>query len=465
MAQAEVISPTGRDFLIAALDPMHDNQLQNLAGWPDVETAPSVNRLIKQSITLAMPTGGNKDVYFISWPWLDPQTFVFAQRANNYINPGAITAFSQLHAIGGISVYIVPSGTPFLLSANPDYQLTIDEKFLSGSNRVVGSGFEVVNTTADLYRQGQCCVWRETATPVAPFHSFVNMSGPSDVTVKAVGASARLFPSPPRSFASAMLLPGTRQWKAADGCYVVAAHSSDYNPATLPDYTITIVPTTEVDDSVYNGVSGSWNNTVNTGSCMVTAHADNGQSGAGNVRYARPAHTYPMHLNGAIFTGVSEQTTLTLSWNLFLETFPTPADAEILVLAKPSAQPDEMAMRLYAQVLTSMPVGVMASENPFGEWFAEVVSTITDFLTPGALALGLPQVAAISKGANVLSKKYLEGLKKDTSAKTAPSPAARTLAQSSAGRQANNRQPRTKGPRKKKLALEDIPPALGSSRR
>lgn len=452
------MSAQGRDFLIAALDPMHDNQLHNLAGWPDMETSPSVVRLIKQSITITMPTTpGNYDVYFISWPWINGATFVAGNRTNNVIQTGNIALLSQLSCIGGVSVFIVPTGQPFLLTNDPDFQLTIDQRFLSGSNRIVGSGFEIVNTTADLYRQGQLCVWRETASPVAPFHCQVNTTSPSENVLKYLGYQTRLFPSPPRSFASAMLLPGTRQWRAEDGCYVVTPHSNSYNPSTLPDYSGITVQTTETDDIVPSGVQDSWNTFWNVAGCLTTAFDDNGVAGAGNIRYSRPQHVYPVHMTGSIFTGVSEKTTLTLSWNLFLETFPTPADAEILVLAKPSAEPDPMAIKLYSECMSVLPVGVMASENPFGEWFADVVSTITDFLTPGALAMGMPGLAALSKGANVMSKNYLDKTKREQALITAPSPQSLSLrdVRKDMRKQLNSQKPprrkKPKKPRKKQL--------------
>jgi hypothetical protein len=51
-AERGVITDSGKAFLIATLDPFHDAQIQNLAGYPDIEVSPSLVRMVKQSLTL-----------------------------------------------------------------------------------------------------------------------------------------------------------------------------------------------------------------------------------------------------------------------------------------------------------------------------------------------------------------------------------------------------------------------------
>lgn len=459
LVNADVITPAGRDFLMASLDPMHDNQLQNLAGWPDFETAPSVNRLVKQSQTIQMPTVSgvtNWDAYFISWPWLNAAQMAFGARANGLVSLGSVLA-SNLVNIGGVSVFLVPSGEQLLLSKAPNYQLSLSTAYTSGANRVIGAGYEIVNTTSDLYRQGQVAVWRETSSP-ANFTGRITSNSPTQSAIFTLASAIDLYPSPPRSFASAMLLPGTRQWRAADGAYIVIPHRTSENPASLPDYVQPVVSTEETDDKVPNStVQNAWTTFTNSQACMAPPHDDTTVLGGGSAAILRPQHTYPLHLTGCIFTGLSQQTTLTLSSNVFLETFPNIADQDIIVLAHPSAAPDPLAIKLYAECLNSLPVGVMASENPFGEWFAEVVSSITDFLTPGALALGMPAVAAISKGAGSLANGYLKKKNAEERNKflTAPSPNQPSLkAERAMIAKSLNPKPQ---PRKRKKKLNNIP--------
>jgi len=109
---------------------------------------------------------------------------------------------------------------------------------------------------------------------------------------------------------------------------------------------------------------------------------------------APPAMTYPLHMGGAIFTGLSDTTTLTLNVNTFHESFPSPAENDILVLATPSATYDPVALEMFSHSLSSMPVGVPASENGLGDWFLGAVADAAEFLAPLAVALGQPVIGA-----------------------------------------------------------------------
>jgi len=459
LADTTVITPGGRDFLIASLDPMHDNQLKDLSGWPDAETAASVTRLIKQSLTVKLPqssTVSTYDVHFIHWPWLNAGTFCTGQRINSLCNYGQPTTLPQILALGGMCVYIVPTGSSLDLSLSPDFILTLDSVYSDGPNRIVGSGFEVVNTTAEIYKQGQLCVWRMPQSYLDPTTVQISGTGALTTPVSNISCTGMFLNCPPRNFAEAMLVPGTRQWKAADGVYAVCPHISADNPASLPDYTQPIIPTrSDTADKVPNGVpqNTGWNTYSNQAFILVPPFDET----SAGVRTLRTQKIYPLHLCGSIFTGLTSNSTLTLSWNVFIETFPTLAQKDILVLSRPSSSLDEVALKLYGECLTSLPVGVPAADNPFGEWFAEVVESITDFLTPGALALGMPAVAAVSKGANSLAKGYLDKRKEGAEAVkkflATPSPQ-QSLRQD---RQMASRAlaPRRKPPGKKKKAMNN----------
>jgi hypothetical protein len=148
---------------------------------------------------------------------------------------------------------------------------------------------------------------------------------------------------------------------------------------------------------------------------------------------------YPIQQVGAFFQGLSEETTLSISMNVFVETFPTVAEPEILVLATPSACYDPVALQIFSNALSVLPVGVPAGFNPFGEWFTDIVSTLSDWLTVPATALN-PVLGAGVGVAGKMAKEWRkkqgydkpEGKKRNEQT-TAPTPRTKPQPRSSRG--------------------------------
>jgi hypothetical protein len=114
----------------------------------------------------------------------------------------------------------------------------------------------------------------------------------------------------------------------------------------------------------------------------------------------------PTHSAVVFLTGLSETSTFNLQWNFTLESFPDQTDTSIAVLAKPSCVYDAMALHILSESLNKLPVGVKASENPFGEWFTRVVSQIADVVSPAlAMIPGWgPAASAAAMGVGTLAK-------------------------------------------------------------
>lgn len=376
------MTPGGADFLVANLDPFHDNQLRELSGWPDQETAASVIRIIKQSVTIQAPTvSGNWDAHINLWPWLDLVTMAQVGRTffNNQLN--IITGASPAAQVGGLNVMTKASGPgAFNLATDFAAALTLDPAYSKGVGRLIGIGFEVINTTADIYRQGLVTVFRQ-AQPI-------NDNGVLMQTI--TGQAPAFFDStayrlPPLTTVDALLYPGTRQWKAEEGCYIVAPFVGDENPPSSVNYMQPVIPLT--DDQC-----GTGNNT----NIWVPTYTGNVSGIATYPTYAvyRALKHYPIHDVGAIFTGLSHETTLQVNMNIIYESFPSVSEREVLVLAKPSCSYDPKALAALSQVLSSLPVGVPAHMNAGGDWFYDLVSTIAEYapkvgeLIPGGSLIG-----------------------------------------------------------------------------
>lgn len=421
------ISPCGKDWLIAAIDPMHDTQLKDLQGWPDVESAPSVVRCIKKSMTLKAPTGitGNWDCHVFAVPWQNAMPFTGPNsRFGNLIQTW--TAADPNLALGGVQAYGTNSGTALSFVTSPYVGgLDLDATYAQGSSRLIGMGLEVVNTTSDLNRQGQVTVWRqpEANTPTQSFvaHPYGVDPNPSRFSVKQCRG-------PPLDQSTAMLLSGSRQWKAADGSYQAATFMGEENPPMYAEYVMPMLdadPTSE-DLPTWDlaGIPTITSND-NMGSVYLPTPViasylplpeddlDKGKrrsTGAPavpvNLAVAQATKIYPIHEFGAIYTGLSNSTTLTVTVNWYVESFPGPAERGLIVLATPSAEFDPIALELFSRCMGELPVGVPAGMNLMGDWFASVVETASDVLAPIATALGFPMIGAPIAAAGKLASTF-----------------------------------------------------------
>ncbi len=370
------ISRCGADWLVAAVDPFHDKQLANLQGWPDLQTGSSVVRFIKQSVTVAVPStvpnGSNWDCHIVQWPWLNPSLGTFSTSVNRlgqtYTYNSPVINFAQ---VGGLQAYGAVSGDPLSIMLQNSTRivgsLSIDPTYTQGAGRLIGLGFEVHNTTSQLNLQGSVCVYRQMALGVQP-NTFKGNSVPAGTSFTYTGVPVRY---PPATLANALLLQGSRQWEAKEGCYVVAAFDDCENPAK-PMQPMAPVILGSGQDDLEGATSTAAINAVNPGATIGT-YTD---ASCPNMR------VHPIQQSGAIFTGLSYTSTLTINWNVIYESFPALSQVDILPLATPSCEYDPDAMDLYERIIQDMPVGVMVKENGLGDWFLGAVSDAAKFVSP-----------------------------------------------------------------------------------
>jgi hypothetical protein len=210
-------------------------------------------------------------------------------------------------------------------------------------------GFEVLNSTAEIYMQGQATVWRQPNRPTPSTLSYSVATTPP--TVGTLPGFINRFP--PGTLGDAQLLYGSRSWKAAEGCYVVSRQCDAENPFSRPDY---IPDFYSVLDSTH-GANG----------LVYTPNAP------GIAQKLLDIHA-PFDISGVHFTGLSNQTSLTINVRWLIERSPSPTETDLVVMATPSASYDPLALELYCQCLVHMPPGVMQKENGLGDWFRNAMS-------------------------------------------------------------------------------------------
>lgn len=397
------ITEAGKDFLVAAMDPFHDTQLKELQGWPDLEVGASVVRCIKQTMNISATSGGAAaattpwDCHVALLPWLSAQTFdVTASRSGNVFTFDSAVANSA--AIGGlVAMGTFTTGTDVnwfpssVAAGNLLGQLNLPATYEKGMGRVIGIGFEVVDTTADLYKQGSLVCYRQDETP-KDSHLFCGFDVTAGSGVSEYDLVGTLIRMPPVNTAQAMLFPGSRQWAAREGAYVTGVFHSNENPPFGAGYNCPILMDVDEDETMSA-------NPANTTVLHIPESKTSLLVARGGLNYSKgatpPCKLYPYHQSGIILSGLNPQSTFSVTMNVYYESFPNISEQEILVLATPSAEFDSNALNIYSHALSLMPVGVMVKENPFGEWFTDLVDTVSGFLSnvPGPIGM-------IAKGIN-----------------------------------------------------------------
>jgi hypothetical protein len=384
-------SEPGKDWLIIAMDPFHDRQLTNLRGYPDNEVGSSIVQIIKQSVQISATSGGGAapaapwDCHIALVPTLNVAGLTNSSPRQNNVMGFADNA-NQLKPFGGLMAQAAfTSGAP--VDWNPSFvstgrlaQLALDEAYNSGLSRVIGIGFEVCDTTADLYRQGSCMVYRQSEPRCAPaYYGLLDTTLPTDkwVTGGFTGQPLRL---PPRTTQEAALFPGTEQWAAEEGCYIPAILHSIENAPIMTNYTQPVWYAAGQQDTLQaNAVLP----TPNTTSLYFPYPQWIGQTvsvtGIPTPQEVRaigmpPHKIFNYHQCGAIFTGLNPQSTLTINFNVIIETFPSISEKNLLVLATPSPYSDPIALKIYSECAQKAMAGYRFKDNGLGKAFAEMVA-------------------------------------------------------------------------------------------
>jgi len=394
--------------LLNAVDPMHDRQTK-LEGYPDTCNSASLVQRVKQSFTIVAPTGTTAagwDLQVINPPFVNTSTFYQVEAAYNSTFSKTLTSnvivqnpsFTAIPFVyGGLSFIAAPSGSEFSLggisnfaASNPTLAYIksnpLPDIYSQGTCRIIANAFEISNTTAELTVQGSVLTYRqpipdyETATTF----NYAGIAGASTAGYYAA-QSTLVLPSPPTTVGQSMLLPGSRQWKAKDGCYVVSAMSSDNIPTQDEIFTQPLLiqnPSVGSDPNLYSPI-GVPSGANLAGPIPVFAGQDNFWT--------------KFDQSGAYFTGLSPSTSLQVTWIVDVERFPTEQQADLVVVATPSPSYDPMAIQVYAHIMQDMPTGVTFAENGLGDWFMSAVGKVRDIVMPiiRPLAAANPKLGAL----------------------------------------------------------------------
>lgn len=371
-----VISAEGRSFLIAALDPFHDSEIR-VAGFPDITSSRSVVQVVPFTKTITKPVGlpaGPWDLHLSNMPTsadlslvpsgsLGPRTMSTTGRIANRL---AVPAIST-----GFFAVATPSGVQWNAGNSVSTGLELPASYSTGSHRLLGFGYEAVNTTAPLYQSGSVTTYKAPAPAIKVVTCEPSTVG-SPITATSL---CDVIDAPPQTAPQAASFPNSRTWAAADGVYSVATLNNIQCPVIDSSPGSVFVRESELPVA---GLYSGWG-------CFPGD--------------ASRAHAYPFDLSGSIFTGLSEQSAITVTVKYIIERFPSLDEPDLLVLGSPSPAYDPMVLELYSRCLEHLPAAVPVGENPLGEWFAKVLNTVAKYAPAVASVLPHPLASAIVSGA------------------------------------------------------------------
>lgn len=249
--------------------------------------------------------------------------------------------------------------------------------------RTVSLGFELHNTTPEIYQQGFVTVYRSNAG-VQSFNGYLKPV--ADPVANAIPHSSTYLCSYPRSIREANQYPGTRTWEASKGAYMVA------------------LPTPENPYGQSNGSNFAILNIDDLGAlAMRTVSAFD----------ATATVTYSPLSNVGVFSSqfTDANQTFSLDARQCLENIPDPNDIYGLSFAAAAPEFNKLFIELYRRMFNSMPPGVPVGFNSAGEWFRRVWG-IAKSILPDLINLLPPAPRAVGHALLPIGVKVVDELSK-----------------------------------------------------
>jgi len=388
VAEKHGLSEQGKIWMENCLDPFPDEP-RGSQGYPDMVTGPSVVQKLKFAQGIKMPDS-----------FIGVTTWDCVIKTSHFENSCAFTGYNGVGDVngpgfayetydssniqsGGLNVYAVATGgsikhTDIVANLAPSVSY-----FSNGRTRVVAKGFEVTNTTSQLYKQGAVTVYRCPNQGLPRVGQMIAKFGTSPITTITTPINGMLTGDSPSTYNSLQQFDDSRVWDAASGCYCVATMATPTNRPlnsteglTPMQYDATTLPKWYLPRYVYNTPGTGF--VINDGNNVV----------------------YPTVYNesGAWFTGLSPETTLQVVYHVIVERFVNENALDLVVMTSKSSSFDPYALELYARAATILPTGVQVKNNADGDWIKNVAGMLGD--------LGVPGMGFVSAGVDLYNKMY-----------------------------------------------------------
>lgn len=363
------ITTEGKEWLTLALDPFHDYDHQ-VSGYPDADTDATVVTNYQFGVDVSRPAGLAADALWDAHIFTLPilrQAAATPEFLNVNGDGRSLSIVGQsTGSLNMVNVYKTASGNPLFpqdiaASANmAGYPVTSPSNtYPYMTQRLIGAGIEIVDTTAVIYKQGALVCYKQAQEP-----ALVSVN--HDGSVSDFVSTMYRVKAPPNTVAQALLLTGSRQWDAKMGCYSVLTQSKVENPMqTVGNLGVFVVSPAVINSSGFGTVPS-----VTTGGQVYENCA-----------------IVPFNTSGIILTGLNYNATFRLKIRLYFEVAPSFVESALTPLATPSAPYDPAVLEAYSKVLSSLPVGVMARDNAMGDWWRSILRALSEVALPVSMAL------------------------------------------------------------------------------
>jgi hypothetical protein len=370
----QALSPESKSWLVSALDPYHDFQL-DLEGLPDERCAPSVVQIHNQSLTLTVPAtaapAGNWDASVLYTGVNTSTDSAFDSIGGMVTEPNSMfhsynsgglvqgTAFGSLNIWAGASGTSMSTGSP---AGVPDTYRRLGSVLGTDRCRVIGVAFEIHNTTAEVYKQGSLTVAMlpDSADDNAlTVYQDSVQGGAINKEFQADRCCIQACTLPPL-----MAVPGSQTWPAKLGVYAVPRmvevprRLNLYNPG-----------------SVVGQIGNNTRGPVlygTDGKVATLEPSGNALWAGGQLPILQPTGPSGFSPMQVFITGLSPQSTLTVTFRTIVEYFPS-LGSVLLPNATPSPSFDPKALALYGAIIKQAPYAVPVNQNSAGDYFRKVM--------------------------------------------------------------------------------------------
>lgn len=393
------LTETGAGWMVQTLDPFHDTN-QRPVGYPDLTNGSSFIQTVV--LTHSDAILGPTDFHIFSLPMLTTREMYqyptqlseaveFQSQAVQYCNApvggytgrlGPLNISAHAPGVASMPYYNTATNlwTPVDSTVNNIFSFDLDP-YLIGSSRLVSMAFEVINTGPELLKSGAIVTYRSPQNLV-PSHFTLDLDPTENMNHPCTRVNM-----PPAFASDALLLPGSQQWDAYEGAYVVNSLASVSNPAIQPDMSDPLVEANRRLDS-----TGTYSIDLLPRASSLFPQND------------EPTQLAPWNTSGAFVTGAQVGTTLTVVLKAYIECFPTPDMKSYVTLTTPASPYDPEALELYAKTSFSLKPGTPAKNNAGGDHF-RLVSDIVTAVAPrvgSAMQIARPLGRAVTAGAKAI---------------------------------------------------------------
>jgi hypothetical protein len=318
------LSQAGEAWCTLSADIMHDTSV-DCAGLPDFRTHRGIVQTITRTQRFTVPpllAGQLWSLNIFTLP-VNQTTALYPMTMNGQLC--TISASPYLGESGTVTCVPGPAGQALfpppqiasvkLLGLSPTtFNLGTDtptDNYTNGNHRLICAGFEVYMTASDLYNGGDVLVWKQAAATIE--RSIVgNFPGIGPVALPGL-----YFRGPPATVEQAMTIPGSRRWRAKDGCYV---------PMLLNEEDIPFRPSLPMIFSITS-------DTIHTDPALSVTGVTPVQGWGGGAQQGPDGLSCNwFHSCGAFFDGIDPNASLTVVARFVVEREPSVSESDLIFL-------------------------------------------------------------------------------------------------------------------------------------